>query len=501
MDQQPTLQTGETITSSDAGTFNVDVTSGENTLGLTGEAEVSGDAIRFTGTTTQPFTVITLIFNDSITAIAVSDANGFWQTFVSADRLGIQPGEEATIKIEAIAAKGDLRSERVSVGDVVVSRSRGGDIEAEFDTTVSDSVFLSVAEEIQHQVVKVIENQEPVIQTTLSVAAPVIVVSSVPLWGYLPYAPTMIYHFITYAVGAVGRKKRIAARFYGVAYDSISKQPLALAIIRIYKVESVLPQAASVGAAAANNKKLVTTVVTDKAGRYDALLEPGQYTLEVAKPGYMFPSQIVTLQQDGNFQNVYNGGQGIMVQGETITIPDVPLDPVNAARQWQLATGPKKLWYALQKVGSYLAVPILIIGAVLSALVVVVTPDKPINWIIAIFYIVLLSLQIKLRQKVEKAWGVVYDIATNAVLPLTTIQLIEPASSKVVTSRLSDYQGRFSFLPEPGKYVIKASKIGYQQVAEVVEAPQTDRQPLHGEVNIEKSDQRISGDIAMRQAV
>ena len=98
-----------------------------------------------------------------------------------------------------------------------------------------------------------------------------------------------------------------------------------------------------------------------------------------------------------------------------------------------------------------------------------------------------------------KAWGVVYDIATNAVLPLTTIQLIEPQSSKVVTSRLSDYQGRFAFLPEPGKYVIKATKTGYQQVAEVVEAPQTDRQPLRGELTIEKPDQRISGDIAMRQ--
>ena len=53
--------------------------------------------------------------------------------------------------------------------------------------------------------------------------------------------------------------------------------------------------------------------------------------------------------------------------------------------------------------------------------------------------------------------------------------------------------------PCPGHYVVKASKAGYQQVAEVVDAPQTNRQPLHGEVAIEKAGQVISGDIAMRQ--
>lgn len=91
----------------------------------------------------------------------------------------------------------------------------------------------------------------------------------------------------------------------------------------------------------------------------------------------------------------------------------------------------------------------------------------------------------------------VYDIVTNAVLPLTTIQLIEPQSSKVVSSRLSDYQGRFAFLPEPGRYVIKATRQSYQQV-EVIETPSVERQPLNADINIEKPDQRISGDIAMK---
>ncbi len=496
---EPTLQTGETVTSSDNGSFNITVSGGETILGLSGSAQVNGDSIQFTGTTTEPFTVITLIFNGSITTIVVSDANGFWSTYVDADRLGIAPGEESVVTIEAIAAKGDLRSERVVVGEVTVSRSGSGDIVAEFETTVSESPIITTLTEIQQQVVRVIEKNEPALQTTLTVSAPVILVSSAPLWGYVPYVPTLLFHGFTQLLGFVGRKKRSAGRFYGIAYDSINKQPLALAIIRVYKQEPVLNGATSMGAAAATNKKLVTTVVTDKQGRYDALLAPGTYSLEVAKPGYLFPSQIVSATFDGDFQHVYNANSGMYVEGETLTIPDVPLDPVNKQRQWQLASAPKKLWLTVQTVGGYLAAPVLIVGAIVSALLVMVHPEKVSNWVIAGLYIVLLALQLRLRNKIEKAWGVVYDIATNAVLPLAAVQLIDTTSNHVTASRLSDYQGRFTFLPDPGTYVVKAVKPGFTQVSEVIESPYTDRQPLSHSISIEKSNQQITGDIAMRQ--
>ena len=135
-------------------------------------------------------------------------------------------------------------------------------------------------------------------------------------------------------------------------------------------------------------------------------------------------------------------------EGTEITVPDVPLDPVNAQRQWQLTGGVKKVWLAIQKVGNYLAVPVLLVGSIASVVTVAAVPDKGVNWLLASMYVVLLIAQLRLRPKIMKAWGVVYDIATNAVLPLTTIQLIDPQYGKVVTSRLSDYEGRFSFLPE-----------------------------------------------------
>ncbi len=475
---QPSPQVGNTDVTTGPGTFELETQGGTAFLGVSGNAVTNGDGVEFSGTTTEPFTTVTIIINDTVTMIVTSDASGQWRTFVSADDIGLLPGQSRQIRVEAIAAKGELRSEQVVVGLVNVTRLTEDVITTDFtDVDVKTTGFIGAVQQVQ----QVIEEQQQTIQTSLSVTAPVVLVASAPLWGYLPYVPTLLYHFFTYLIGLLGRKKKQDRRFYGTVYDSITKQPLALAIIRIYNKET---------------NKLVSTQVSDKQGRYEALLEPANYRLEVTKPTYTFPSQIVTSEIGGNY-HAYSNEQGIIVQEQDLVIPDVPLDPVNAQRQWQLSSGLKKLWMLLQKVGNYLAVPVLFIGSLASILVVITVPDNWINWLLAIVYVGMLSAQLELRVHAQKAWGVVYDLATNAVLPLATVQLIDPQYGKVVTSRLTDYQGRYSFMPEPGKYVIKANKPGYEQVREVVEAPDDQHHPIPPEIEVQKTNERITGDVPM----
>lgn len=450
--------------------------SGTQSLILQGQAMVANDQIVFSGKTSEPFTLVTVTINGTITQIVTSDALGEWQTFVSAEDLGLSPGQQKVVSVQAVAAKGDLRSDTIDVGSVTISRSSSGALSPVIS---GNSMVRSIDRASQ-----AIASQEPAIQTTLAVAAPVILASSLPLWGYLPYLPTLLYHLVTYFIGLIGRRKKSQQRFFGIVYDSISKQPLALAIVRVYAKDS---------------NKLVTTLVSDKQGRYEALLEPGSYRLEVIKPAYTFPSQIVDAHIDGNYQHVYDSHSGLAVQREELVIPDVPVDPVNAQRTWEISHGLKKLWLALQSVGNYLAVPALVIGAIMSLLVVMAVPQNGLNWVLSGMYIVMLAAQLSLHQHIQKAWGVVYDIASNAVLPLTTIQLIDPSYGKVVTSRLTDYEGRYSFLPQPGHYVVKASKPGYEQVKEIVEAPKG-HDVVPEEITISKPDERITGDVPMKQA-
>ncbi len=360
--------------------------------------------------------------------------------------------------------------------------AEAGQIISGFLTFVSDIGLVSSVQAIQEQV----ELAQTPIQTTLSVTAPLVIISSVPLWGYLPYAPVLFYHFLLAGFGLIKRKK--AGRSFGVVYDSIAKQPLPLTIVRVYKVDG-------------EQKKLVTTSVTDKFGRYDALLEPGTYTVEAAKPMYQFPSQIVTTATDGERLRVFQPSMPITVTAQGMALPDVPMDPVNVKRARQVAGLAKKAWMSLQSAGSHFVVPFLFVGLIISIVSVFTVPNA-INLVLMLIYLGLLSAQLKLRPKLLKAWGVVYEFASNAILPLTTVQLIDPVSSKVVSTRLSDYDGRFSFLPEPGTYKVKASKPGFDHVTDVQTLANTsskDRAPLTDTVRVKKPNDRVSGDVAMKQ--
>lgn len=63
---------------------------------------------------------------------------------------------------------------------------------------------------------------------------------------------------------------------WGIVFDSTTKNPIRGAIIRVFnKIYN----------------KLLQTLVTDDRGRFNFLVNPGQYFITVLKPGYQFPSK------------------------------------------------------------------------------------------------------------------------------------------------------------------------------------------------------------------
>src|SRR5690606_36948838 len=120
-------QRRSTQVSQDGNSFTVDVTQtsqeGDDMLLLTGVSRVDGEQFFFSGTSNKPASVVTLFFNELVLVTAVSDSEGFWQTHVSAQELGIAPGETRSVRVEAVVAKDDLRSDRVEVGRISVMRA------------------------------------------------------------------------------------------------------------------------------------------------------------------------------------------------------------------------------------------------------------------------------------------------------------------------------------------------------------------------------------------
>ncbi len=443
-------------------------------LVLTSQVDVSEDQLIFMGTTSEPNTIV-LIKIASQEFETISDENGVWTLIVTSDQLGLSIGDMRQFNVETIAMKDGVSSNSVNQ-DVFLSRANEGQLLIEQNNFVDQNQLISRLKQTQ---VFAEENQDQV-QAALAIATPLLIISSASLIGYLPFIPTLLFHGLAALFGITRRKKD--KRFYGIVYDSITKQPIGLAIIRVYNTQT---------------NKLVATQVTDKKGRYDLLIPHGSYRLEVARPGFIFPTKIVSGKSDGMYQELYQLQAPLIIGDELISPPDIPLDPIDRKRELVLASFFKKALLGLQKITHWFIIPLLVIGFIVSILLVTISPTNIVNWIYVAFYGLLVLLQLQLRPTIEKAWGVVYDLFSGAVLPLTTIQLIDPEYNKVVKSRLSDYQGRYSFLTHPGNYILKASHDGYDQIAHT-EKQDPYHHPLDEQITISKENEHLNGDIPMK---
>lgn len=100
-------------------------------------------------------------------------------------------------------------------------------------------------------------------------------------------------------------------RLWGVVYDARTKQPLEMAVVRLFDQE---------------HHKLLETRVTPRSGRYSFLAEPGEYYLDVTKEGYHFPSRIVTAKIDNEYTNIYRGEILKLGAGQSLIAVDIPID-------------------------------------------------------------------------------------------------------------------------------------------------------------------------------
>ncbi len=109
---------------------------------------------------------------------------------------------------------------------------------------------------------------------------------------------------------------RESKRYWGVVYDSVSKQPLDPVIVKLMYIDG----------------SEVETKVTDMDGRYGFLARPGKFKIFARKTNYLFPSQKATGSADGIFENLYHGEFFALSGSSEVIAPNIPMDP--AAKDW-----------------------------------------------------------------------------------------------------------------------------------------------------------------------
>ena len=292
---------------------------------------------------------------------------------------------------------------------------------------------------VNEQVKTTVQTTQPVLQTAAVATAPAVMAANPAVLSNSLNWYHYFNHFFSWLFSLFGLKRR-KRRSWGVVYDATSKTPLDLAITRLFDSKT---------------NRLLETQVTDKNGRFSFLVSPGEYTLNITKPPFVFPSQIVSGNTDGEYLNLYRGGTITIRSEQDVINISIPLDP--PIRDTVHGSG------ILKSTNSFLlhhSLGMLGLSFFISLLLTFYTPHT-LNILLLGANALFIFWQWMIFARKEKPWGIVFDSQTLEPVSLAAIAIIDAKEKKLVKTRLTDYFGRFNFFTPPGSYIISVSKDTY----------------------------------------
>lgn len=253
----------------------------------------------------------------------------------------------------------------------------------------------------------------------------------------LPFFNLLVYlqFLFTQPIMLFGRRRR---EKWGVVYNSLSKQPLDLAIVRLQHAET---------------KILMQTRVTDRAGRYSFITKGGGYLMEAVKSGFVFPTQYLAGQTaDVDFLGLYHGGQITTQAGETIS-HNIPLDPVERVET------PRRIMVKkiLRKIQSKIA----FISIITALATFIISPTLLVGALLAFQVLMFFIFRRLAVQKKVKEWGVVYDEEIKKPVSQAVVRIFDKKFNKLLETQITDNSGKYGFLARRNVYYLTAEKQGY----------------------------------------
>jgi len=286
------------------------------------------------------------------------------------------------------------------------------------------------------------------------------------LFPYLKYLAQLFSEpFRFFAVK--GRRK------WGSVYNSLTDEPLDLAIVRLFDKET---------------GKLLESSVTDAKGRYYFLAEKGKaYYMTVTRDGFTFPSHTNSKSVHGG-KRVYNGEIFSFDVNEKSTTDgiiafDVPIDPaqgmaflddkyrkpiktsvttmqdMQTLSKEEIAIEDKRMVRAdrARKISFVFS----FLGPLLGLIALVLAP----SWFTAVLFVVHILLFFLFRRlaarKIAKPWGHTYDTDTNYTLSKVIVRLFEPRFGRILMARVTNSDGRYGFLVGDDDYVLIPKREGF----------------------------------------
>ena len=241
------------------------------------------------------------------------------------------------------------------------------------------------------------------------------------------------------------RQKR---QFWGIIYDSMTKEPLdPVRVSLIY----------------ADTGKVESAAVTDLQGRYGFLARPGRFKIFPQRTNYNFPSKLVTGDTDGIYTHLYHGEFFDLNRESEVVAPNIPMDPVSEDWNQQAKKKFVTKYAYLRLLGEKTFSIFLWFGFLYAVLYLSLHNFKPVSlrWGIGV-YVALLIVEIVAPR--PRLWGRVSDKHGNPVGGIY-FKLLNPKLPGVIFgSATSREDGKFFLRANPGKYELAISDKDSQEL-------------------------------------
>ena len=239
------------------------------------------------------------------------------------------------------------------------------------------------------------------------------------------------------------RKRR---RFWGTVYDTKTKQPLDPVIVRLLDAET---------------GQEVDQSITDLAGRYGFLVQPGKFRVTAQKSHYAFPSTKVVGTDDGIFDHLYYGAPFEVIGESQVFVANIPMDPL--AFDWNQQDKQRyvKFHPIRHRLLQYLIDSIYWFGFGFSFVALLFNPEWY-NVLVFTGYIIVLLISWFWPER--RLWGRVFRNEKGQPVSGIYMELHPQGLENVIFGRaITDFYGKF-FLKAPQKstydWVIKESPSG-----------------------------------------
>ena len=274
-------------------------------------------------------------------------------------------------------------------------------------------------------------NTAVVTTTTALLLAPAIANVAIGLGNILP----QLLYWFSQLLQLLGIRKR--RKPWGLVFNSQTGQPVSLAVVRIYDKEY---------------NRLLEQAVTDREGRFGFLAKPGTFYIVVRKSGFTFPS---AYKVSSFFDKIYTGGNIELTGRDEAVTFNIPLDPQTKA------STTFNFWVLLVKINRFLQrirIPLLVIGTVFA--VVMIITNYNIVYVLSLVFYAFLAILEYFHSRKARPYGIVSDVFGHP-LEIAMVRIYEKKTNRMVATDVTDAQGRFHFLVNPGIYYLTATKPGY----------------------------------------